>query len=96
MTPAVYYGLVILTTLCSDPLKPTDKCIDYHSTFVQEEPFFTNDDDKNKKWCTDSKVFVEDEMEDLFSDYTIMSMECSFKVIPYLSKEILKKQEGFE
>jgi len=91
MTGAEYYGLIIVTTLCSGS---ADHCLDFNSSFIQEEPFYTIDKDRNQKWCNDSKTFVVEEMEKVFPGYTIKSMECSFKVIPYLSKEMQEKING--
>jgi len=95
MTDTLYYGLVIVTTLCYG-VTDTEKCMEYHSTFVQQEPFYSEDTNLNEKWCADSKVFVEKDMNEVFSDYTVKSMECSFKVIPYLSKDMLKHLKNFE
>ena len=91
MTESLYYGLVIITSLCTGM---NENCMEYHSTFVQKEPFHSEDQVKNDKWCNDSKVFVEKDMEAVFPEYKVKSMECTFKVIPYLSKDMLDKLEG--
>jgi len=86
----MYFGLVVITTMCKAPDEP---CMVFYSSFVQQEPFYTSSEEDNAKWCEDSKVFAEQDMATMFPDHKIKTMECSFRVVPYLSKNMMEKMK---